>query len=157
MSLGTRYVVFIDGDYTYPAEYIPKMIDVLEENSDVGMVTGNRFDRRFDIKKAMGNVYYLGNRFLTLKQYVLNGVKMRDPLTGLRVLRWEILRDWNPKSKSFDVEAELNYYVERKGYTVREIPIQYRRRLGEKKLKLRHGFTILKRILMDGIPARSKG
>jgi len=122
--------------------------EVLEENSDVGMVLGNRFNDSFDLK-AMGNAYYFGNSFLAFKQYLLNGVKLRDPLTGLRVVRWDILRDWKPKAKSFDVEAELNHYVERKGYRIKEIPIHYRERLEEKKLKLRHGVTILRRILAE--------
>jgi dolichol-phosphate mannosyltransferase len=148
VNAGTRYVVFIDADYTYPAEYVPKMIEVLEENPDVGMVTGNRFNESFDLK-AMGNAYYFGNRFLAFMQYLLNRVKLRDPLTGLRVVRWEILKGWNPKSRSFDVEAELNHYVEGKRYQIKEIPIHYRKRLGEKKLKLRHGFTILRRILSE--------
>ena len=151
VNAGTRYVVFIDADYTYPAEYIPKMIEVLEENQDVGMVTGNRFNESFDLK-AMGNVYYVGNRFLAFMQYLLNGVKLRDPLTGLRVVRWEILKDWKPRSKGFDVEAELNHQVEKKGYRIEEIPIHYCKRLGEKKLKLRHGFTILMRILVESFP-----
>jgi glycosyltransferase involved in cell wall biosynthesis len=34
----TRYVVFTDADFTYPAEYIPKMIDVLEHDDKIGMV-----------------------------------------------------------------------------------------------------------------------
>jgi dolichol-phosphate mannosyltransferase len=143
-------VVFIDGDYIYPAEYAPEIIEVLEENPDVGMVLGNRFDESFDLK-AMGNVYYVGNRFLAFMQYLLNGVKLRDPLTGLRVMRWKILKDWKPRSKGFDVEAELNYFVEKKGYRIREIPIHYRKRLGEKKLKLRHGFIILRRILAEAL------
>jgi hypothetical protein len=41
--------------------------------------------------------------------------------------------------------------VERKGFRTVEIPIYYRPRLGEKKLKLRHGVTILKRILAESI------
>ena len=140
-------MAFIDAHaYRCAAEYVPKMIEVLEENPDVGMVTGNRFNERFDLK-AMGNAYYFGNRFLAFMQNLLNGVKMRDPLTGLRVVRWNILRNWKPKAKSFDVEAELNHYVERKGYQIMEVPVDYRQRLGEKKLKLRHGFTILRRII----------
>ena len=124
------------------------MIEVLEENPDVGMVLGNRFNEHFDLR-AMGNAYYFGNGFLAFMQYLLNGVKLRDPLTGLRVVRWEILKNWKPKAKSFDVEAELNHYVEKRGYRLLEIPIHYRQRLGEKKLKLRHGFTILRRILLE--------
>jgi hypothetical protein len=56
-----------------------------------------------------------------------------------------------PKSKGFDIEAEMNHRVERQGYKTVEIPIQYRSRLGEKKLKLRHGFRILKRILHESL------
>jgi len=146
----TRYVVFIDADFTYPAEYIRKMIEILNGDPDVGMVTGNRFNERFELK-AMGNAYYLGNRLLAWIQRSLNGVRLKDPLTGLRVVRWEVLRDWRPKSKGFDVEAELNHYVKRMGYRMVEVPINYRERLGEKKLRLRHGFTILKRILLESL------
>jgi dolichol-phosphate mannosyltransferase len=147
---GTRYVVFTDADYTYPAEYIPQMIEVAENNPDVGMVTGNRFNNGFNLK-AMGNMYHFGNRILAFVQNLLNGVKLQDPLTGLRVVKWEILKDWKPKSKGFDIEAELNHYIEKKGYRIIEIPIHYRERLGEKKLKLRHGFIILRRILAEAI------
>ncbi|MCK4433914.1 glycosyltransferase family 2 protein [Candidatus Bathyarchaeota archaeon] len=148
LKLEPRFVVFIDADFTYPAEYIPYMIRILEENPDVGMVCGDRFDKPFNVADVK-SAYYVGNRFLAFAQYLVNGVKMRDPLTGLRVVRWEILKDWKPKSKGFDIEAEMNYAVERKGYKIREIPIHYRERLGEKKLKLKHGFTILRRILSE--------
>jgi len=149
-GLDVDYVAFIDADFTYPAEYLPKMIRILEENPAVGMVCGNRFNNHFHLK-AMHNMFYLGNRLLAFTHNFLNGVDMRDPLTGLRVVRWEIVRDWRPKSKGFDVEVELNHLVERKGFGIKEVPIHYRPRLGEKKLKLRHGLTILKRILLESI------
>jgi len=145
-----KYVVFIDADFTYPAGYLPEMIRILEENPEVGMVTGNRFNHSFTLK-SMNNLFFIGNRFLALAHRLLNGVNLSDPLTGLRVVRWRILKNWKPKSKGFDVEAEMNYLVERQGYKIVEIPIQYRNRLGEKKLKLRHGFTILKRILAESL------
>lgn len=145
-----RYVVFIDADYTYPAEYIPQMIKILEVNPEVGMVCGNRFEKVLSFANV-SSAFYLGNRLLALVHYLVNGVNMRDPLTGLRVVRWEILKGWQPRSKGFDVEAELNYLVEKKGYVIVEIPIHYRERLGEKKLKLRHGFPILRRILVEAL------
>lgn len=148
----TRYVVFIDADFTYPAEYVPRMVRILEENPDVGMVIGNRFNHHLDLK-AMRSPYFIGNRFLALTQHILNGVHLKDPLTGLRVVRWQILKDWKPKSKGFDVESELNYHIERQGYRIVEVPIVYRKRLGEKKLKLKHGFTILKRIVTESLYA----
>ena len=145
-----KYVIFIDADFTYPAKCVPEMIRILEENPEVGMVTGNRFNHHFELS-AMTNPFFVGNRFLALAQRVLNGVSLKDPLTGLRVIRWRILKKWKPKSNGFDIEAEINHRVENKGYKTVEIPIQYRDRLGEKKLKLRHGFTILRRIIAESI------
>jgi len=151
LGSNVRYVVFTDADFTYPAEYVPKMIEILEHNPDVGMVIGNRLSKEFSFKDASNSTFYTGNRLLAFAQHVVNGIKLVDPLSGLRVVRWGILKDWRPKSKGFDVEAEMNYRVERSGYKTTEIPIQYRPRLGEKKLKLRHGFLILRRILSESL------
>ena len=142
------YVVITDADYTYPAEYLPEMIHVLEENPSVGMVCGNRFNHHLDVE-ALPDVFYFGNRFIAFAHNMLNGVPLRDPLTGLRVVRTQILRDWNVKSKGFDIEVELNHLVERKGFIINEIDIGYRPRLGEKKLGIRHSVEILKRIILE--------
>jgi len=149
LSSNVRYVVFTDADFTYPAEYIPKMIEILDQNPDVGMVIGNRFNGEHNFTETATNPFYIGNRLLAFAQQVINGVKLGDPLSGLRVVRSEILELWKPKSEGFDVEAEMNAVVNRQGYRIVEIPIKYRIRLGEKKLKLRHGFGILKRILTE--------
>jgi glycosyltransferase involved in cell wall biosynthesis len=149
LDFAADYVVFIDADFTYPAEFVPEMIEILEQDHRVGMVIGNRFKGEASSKKFFANAFYLGNRLLAFAQNVVNGFKLEDPLSGLRVVRKEILEGWKPKSKGFDVEAEMNYRVEQKGFEIVEIPINYRARLGEKKLKLRHGFGILKRIISE--------
>jgi glycosyltransferase involved in cell wall biosynthesis len=145
------YLVFTDADYTYPAEYVPKMIEVLEQNSNAGMVIGNRFKGQYNISKSITNPFYIGNKMLAIAQLVMNGIKLGDPLSGLRVVRSEAIDGWKPKSKGFDVEAEMNSFVERRGYKIMEVPIDYRDRMGEKKLKLRHGLGIMKRILAESL------
>jgi dolichol-phosphate hexosyltransferase len=147
-SPGVAYVVLTDADYTYPAEYLPKMIEILDRNPEVGMVCGNRFGEEVD-DKALRNRFYLGNRILAFAHSVLNGVSLEDPLTGLRVMRTEVLKGWIVKSDGFDIEVELNSLVERKGFKIVEVPIKYRERLGKKKLQMKHGFTILGRILRE--------
>jgi dolichol-phosphate mannosyltransferase len=147
---GAEYVIFIDADYTYPAGYLPDMIKVLKENPRVGMVCGNRFRDDLDLG-SLHSLLYFGNRLLAFTHNFFNGVELNDPLTGLRVVRWEILRGWKPKSKGFDIEVELNHQVERKGFSIVEMPIDYRSRLGEKKLKIEHGVTILKRIVTESL------
>jgi dolichol-phosphate mannosyltransferase len=144
----TDYIVLTDADYTYPAEYLPEMIQILENNPQVGQVLGNRFNGNID-PKALHSQFYLGNKLLTLSHNLLNGTTLQDPLTGLRVIRTEAIKNWKPKSKGFDIEVELNSHIQKKGYQTIEIPIQYRQRLGQKKLKIKHGATILKRIILE--------
>jgi glycosyltransferase involved in cell wall biosynthesis len=142
------YVVITDADYTYPAEKVPEMIRILEANPEVGMVCGNRFNHHLGAK-ALHNVFYFGNHLIRFTHNMLNGVPLRDPLTGLRVVRGGILRNWKVKSKGFDVEVELNHHVERRGFRIVEMDIEYRERLGEKKLKVRHGAEIFMRIMLE--------
>jgi len=147
-DLTVDYVVITDADYTYPAEHVPEMIRILEKKPDVGMVCGNRFSGYSDLK-GLNGFFYLGNRLIGFTQNFLNGVWLADPLTGLRVLRAEILRHWKVKSKGFDVEVELNHHVKLEGFGIAEIPIKYRERLGEKKLGVRHGAEIFRRIMLE--------
>ena len=142
------YVILTDGDYTYPAAYVPEMIRILEENPLIGMVCGNRLTESVDVE-ALRSIFHIGNKVLRFAHNMLNGEPLEDPLTGLRVIRTEIIHNWYVKSKGFDIEVEMNHLVEQRGFRIREIPICYRARLGEKKLKVTHGLTILKRILLE--------
>ena len=143
-----EYIVITDADYTYPAKYLPKMIKMLEENPDVGMICGNRFNEKIN-KRALTNVFYFGNRLIAFTHNLLNGVELSDPLTGLRVVRPEILKNWAVTSKGFDIEVELNHHVEQMGFGILEVPIEYRVRLGKKKLGIRNGGEIFKRMFIE--------
>lgn len=151
-GLGDLNVILIDGDYSYPAKYIPMMITMLEENDDVAMVVGERFfyPEEFSAKvtKFLSDRYYAGNHILALIHRFLNNVRLKDPLSGLRVFRSSCLVGFQPKANGFDFEVELNDHVtnSKRGKIV-ELPIKYRERLGKKKLGVRHGFLILYRIV----------
>ncbi|MFB3888905.1 MAG: glycosyltransferase family 2 protein [Candidatus Bathyarchaeia archaeon] len=144
------YVVLTDADFTYPIEYANEMMEILDVNPSVGMVLGNRFNGNLNLGK-LHDVLYFGNRFIAITHNLLNGVQLRDPLTGLRVVRGKLLKGWHPKSAGFDIEVELNHYIERLGYDIWEVPIHYRDRVGEKKLRFRDGFSILNRIMAEAI------
>jgi len=148
MAKDVEYVVITDADFTYPAEYVPDMIQILENNPHVGMVCGNRFSKQTEGSAFQGR-FTFGNKLLAFAHGFFNGIDLQDPLTGLRVLRADILRKWVIKSKGFDIEVELNHQVIKQGFETVEVPIEYRKRLGEKKLKMKHGATILKRIVFE--------
>jgi glycosyltransferase involved in cell wall biosynthesis len=144
----TQYVVFTDADYTYPADSVPLMLSLLKNIPEVGMVCGNRFSGRIDDKAFYGS-FPVGNRVLALAHRILNGVFLADPLTGLRVVRADVLRRWKVRSKGFEVEVELNREVKRQNLATVEVPIQYRVRKGKKKLRVKDGVSILKWILLE--------
>ena len=143
-----EYFAFIDADFTYPALYFDKMLNMLDKNPKFGMICGNRCKAKVQFGDAF-NKFQIGNKILSYLHNFLNGVTLEDPLTGLRVVRWEIVKGWNPKSKGFGIEVELNHFVKKNGFNIIEIPIDYRTRIGKKKLGIRHGLTILKRIFLQ--------
>jgi glycosyltransferase involved in cell wall biosynthesis len=143
----SEYVIFTDADFTYPARHVKDMVAVLDSNPQVGMVLGNRFSQLYKTESDR-NQFYIGNLILNFCQLVFNGVNLNDPFTGLRIIRYDLLKDWRPKSLGFDIEAEINHHVIKNGYKISEIPIKYRKRLGKKKLGFRHGLEILQRIVL---------
>ncbi len=144
----TEYIVLTDADYTYPAQYVPEMIQILKEQPEVGMVCGNRLNGNVD-PEALHRIFHIGNKLIAFAHNHVNGVELKDPLTGLRVIRADLLRAWKVKSKGFDIEVELNNYVQQTGKEIVEVPIQYRQRIGQKKLGLKNGYEIFKRIMLN--------
>jgi dolichol-phosphate hexosyltransferase len=147
LKVGTLYVALTDADYTYPARHIKEMMYVLDVSPEVGMVLGDRFSKKYE-KESDRNQFYVGNRILGFAQRVIHGVKLNDPYTGLRLIRYKLVQGWKPKSDGFDIEAELNHRIDRLGYKIVELPIKYRKRLGKKKLGFIHGLKILRRIVI---------
>jgi len=161
----TKWVVMIDGDYGYPATYIPNMIKTLDENEDVGMVTGRRasafqYKTLLDVIGGRRRLHYLRHYFqhhaLFLLHHIMNRINLEDPLSGLRVFRYNCIKDFRPKAKGFDIEVELNCYIRREGYRTLEVPIKMRPRLGAAKFDYsKHGPLLVMRMMImaceDGV------
>jgi len=101
---------------TYPTERVPEMIQILENNPQIGMVCGNRFSKEIEGSGFQGR-FTFGNRLLAFAHSFFNGIDLQDPLTGLRVIRADILRKWDIKSKGFDIEVEMNHQVGKQNFT----------------------------------------
>lgn len=71
------------------------MILILDANPNVGMVLGDRFKYK-SIKEILANPFFVGNRLIALVHWIFNGVKLSDPLSGLRVVRYSLIKDWSP-------------------------------------------------------------
>ena len=143
VEIDPDFIIFTDGDYTYPADRIPDMIRLLEEDGSVGAVLGNRL-RNLSKWKLLSDIYLIGNLIIRWLYDVWCSIRLDDPLSGLRVVRWRAIRDWQPISKNFEIETEMNLYLIQNGWRIAEVPINYRKRLGEKKLRIRDAIPIIR-------------
>lgn len=136
-----QYIVVMDADNTYPAEAIPDMVTLLAECDFV------RGIRRIDAENTP-IVNRIGNKFFDTMLRVMYGLEGGDHLTGLYGLKREAFQSMHFVADGFDLEVEIGIKARAHNLSAGLIPIEYRERLGEKKLRpLQDGWRILHRML----------
>ena len=141
-----RFIGMIDADCTYSSTELGAMRTYMLSNPSIGMVVGVR--RNFRNNGAVSIIFAAGNRLLAGIHQRLNSISLADPLSGLRLINFDAIRNWSPQAKGFDVEVELNHYVASvKKMEIAEVPVEYRERVGDKKLGVLHGVQILARMI----------
>lgn len=121
-------VVTTDCDDTYPMEYLPMFLDVINAGYDV--VSG---DRLYYGAEEMPWFNRFGNRMFAVLASGLMGKSVHDTTTGMRAYRREVVEGikW---TQNTGLSAELLIRPVMRGHAVQEIPIPYRERAGESKL-----------------------
>jgi glycosyltransferase involved in cell wall biosynthesis len=133
------YVFMLDSDYTYPAAYIPKMLNLLG-NYDVVIGTRLRGKRE---KGAMSQLNYIGNWILSGIASVVYFRRVSDVCTGYWGFRSDVVKSLKLEAVGFELEVELFSQICKRKYTLSEVPIYYRRRSTNPKLSsLKDGLKI---------------
>lgn len=142
VARGARYVVMVDGDDTYPAEDVEKLLAAVEDGADVAVGT-----RLADFEAgAFRSKHTFGNRLFIWLMRVLFGVRTQDLFSGYRVFTQRFLELSPLIAQGFEVETELSVQAFAGGFLVTEIPVRYRARPAESPSKLntfRDGYRIL--------------
>lgn len=119
-------VVFTtDCDDTYPMEAIPEFLSWFDKGYDI--VSGSRMVRK---NKAMPPMNKFGNWLFAFLTRVLYKIDVTDITTGMRGYRRNILQTFDWES-NLAFPAELVIRPVLGGYKFKEIPIDYRLRIGE--------------------------
>jgi glycosyltransferase involved in cell wall biosynthesis len=135
--------VLVDGDATYDASIVRRMIELLQtENLD--MVVAAR--DAVDAKAAYRNGHQLGNRVLTGTVAWLFGDRFDDMLSGYRVFSRRFVRSFPALATGFETETELTVHALTLRMPIAEVRAPYfdRPEGSESKLKTyRDGMRIL--------------
>jgi hypothetical protein len=114
-------LVMVDGDATYFAEDVHKLIKpILEGRAD--MVTGDRLQQKgsgFSVSHRFGNAL-----FKFLLNYLFN-TRYRDILSGYRAMKKDFYQGIPLLAGGFEVETELTLQSLDRGYSMLEVPVEY--------------------------------
>ena len=117
-----------DADLEYNPRNIIKLIKpIINETYDV--VYGSRFLGKtfalFGKKKTPLPLHWLGNRVLTFITNILYLNSITDMETGCKVFNKIIFNDIKINASRFDFEPEITAKIMKKGYKIKEIPIDF--------------------------------
>jgi glycosyltransferase involved in cell wall biosynthesis len=142
-SAGGDVVVTMDCDGTYPAEVIPRLARLIEEDG-YDLVNASRLWRR---PQAMPLANYLANATFAVTTRVLHGLPVTDVHSGMRAYRRRRLEALAFDSRGPALPVELLIRPAREGWRLAEVGIEYRERIGTTSLdRLRSTLWTFRRI-----------
>jgi glycosyltransferase involved in cell wall biosynthesis len=137
-----------DADGTYPFNKIPYFLELIEKES-LDFINTNRFGMMRD--GSMSFLHKFGNGVLTLWFNILFSNKIKDSQSGMWIFRKKVIDKLN-----FDImdggmpfSQEIKAFACLYGFNVKEIPIEYRSRIGKAKLNtFKDGFRNLYKLFV---------
>jgi hypothetical protein len=127
-----RYILTLDADLTYPADRFPDMLLPLEAGT-ADFVAGERIGRL--TPEAMTGMHKVGNTMLNVAFRFLYRSTMKDSQSGMWAFRRDILPRLHVAHDGMAFSEELKIEVIREGFRYLEVSIDYRPRIGEKKIR----------------------
>jgi dolichol-phosphate hexosyltransferase len=145
LSPNTDVVVMMDGDNTYDAYEIPMLLDpIINGHADICL--GNRFARME--QGAMNSRNRMGNKVITSVINSLYRLRLKDSQTGFRAIRKSALDVLEMTDDGMPFASEMIIDARKKSMNIVEIPVTYRQRIGDAKLKAyKDGSLILSLII----------
>lgn len=138
--------VMVDGDNTYPANYVHKLLEPLLAG-DADMVVGARFSSYTD--KSFHKFHIFGNNLVRLLVNWVGSAQLTDIMSGFRAFNRRVVERIPVVSVGFEVETEMTIQMLYHQLKIIEVPITYQPRPvgSESKLRtFRDGFRVLWKI-----------
>lgn len=127
----SELLIYLDCDFTYPAEMIPEVRRLVEEEG-VDVVNCARTRAR---PAAMPVPNYLANRAFAAMAHALHGIPTVDVHSGMRAYRTSVIRAFDFDGEGDALPIDTLLFPAKCGYRVVELPIDYNERVGQSKLR----------------------
>lgn len=127
LKAGADIVVMVHPDYQYDPTLLPEIIRPIQEGrSDV--VLGSRLMGSSPIRQGMPWWKYISNRFLTMLENLVFGLKLSEYHTGYRAFHREVLESVNlpMNSDGFIFDQEIIAQIVDLGMRITEVPVPTR-------------------------------
>ena len=135
-----------DADLEYYPSDIPKIIKpILEGKADI--VYGSRNLRKRTSYSSL--LYYAGGLFIEAITNLILGTKITDSITGYKAFTRKVYKKISPiRSRGFEIEAEITAKAVKAGFTILEVPINYKARTHSqgKNIRWHHELIILRAV-----------
>jgi glycosyltransferase involved in cell wall biosynthesis len=128
-------VLMVDGDGTYGISKITEALELIVY-SGVDLVVGTR-KTDMNAGKTYRQGHKLGNRGFTIMSTLLHSSKIKDSLSGWRLMSHQFIGTFPANSRGFEIETEINAHAQNFDLNVANIEVLYRERLNESFSKLR--------------------
>ena len=119
--------VMVDGDDTYPAEFVHKLIEPIKIG-EADMTIGDRLSNGTYQEENKRHFHEFGNNLVKKSINVLFRTKLKDIMTGYRAFNKMFVKNMPVMIPKFEIETEMSLYALDKKYIIKEIPIVYRDR-----------------------------
>lgn len=145
-EINAEVYVLVDGDDTYPAKPVTKMIQAIQNGAD--MVVGDRLSSTYysENKRAFHNS---GNNLVRLLVNKLFKTNIKDIMTGYRAFSYDFVKTFPVCSGGFEIETEMSIHAAYRRMNVQNIVVDYRDRPDGSVSKLNtfgDGFKVIKTI-----------
>lgn len=139
------YIATLDADCTYPAKDVTMLVSRLESEG-LDFISCNRMAGL--TRDAMELPHRLGNFMLNMAVRLLHGRSLQDSQSGMWIFRRRILSNLRLTSEGMSFSEEIKLEAMDAGLRFTEVPIEYRPRTGEPKLRSwADGWTNLRYLL----------
>jgi dolichol-phosphate mannosyltransferase len=148
LGLGTAYVrgfkfgvehgydlIFeMDADFSHDPEDLPRFLEAIR---DADLVIGSRYKSGISVVNWPITRLFL-SYFANVYARFVTGVPVKDLTAGFKCFRRKVIESINLDaihSDGYGFQIEVNYWVHRKGFTIKEIPVIFvDRRSGTSKM-----------------------